>query len=451
MKRHFVIGTLVLFTSCSRVPDANDEQVKKLVHDRLTKQVHWDQAIAHNDEVQSLLNPLLNLLLEQEMSLDAVLQIALLNNPEIQATFQELGIAHADLVQAGLFQNPFFEGFIRFPNRQKQSTNSELSINQGFLDIFLIPLKKKIKTTELEQAEFLVASRVLELAFSVQETYYKLQAEEQKCSLLEQLKEATGARALLATRQYQAGNISQLSQQKEQVGSLLCDLQLVTTKLEIATLRRKMQQLLGLAPSSENWRIKQELATLCEEEASVARLKELALSQRLDVAHVRLELKRFAQIGATKEWWAMTNPSLGISSERDTDGTTVLGPTLAFALPFFDHGQAERARLLALVKQSQHRLKGLELEVAIEVKKAQERVTLSRQKVLLVQEKLLPLQRSLVASSQAYYNQMALNLYSLLQTKEDELQTAIEYQMTLCDYWLAKVALERAVGGTNYQ
>lgn len=230
MKRHFVIGTLLLFTSCSRVPDANDEQVKKLVHDRLTKQVHWDQAIAQSEEIQSLIA----LLLEQTVSLDAALQIALLNNPEIQATFQELGIAHADLVQAGLFQNPLFEGFIRFPNRQKRTTNSELSINQGFLAIFLMSLKKKIKTTELEQAEFLVASRVLELAFSVQETYYKLQAEEQKLSLLKQLKEATCARALLATRQYQAGNISQLSEQKQQVGSFLCDYWLAKVALERA-------------------------------------------------------------------------------------------------------------------------------------------------------------------------------------------------------------------------
>ncbi|MCL5875083.1 MAG: TolC family protein, partial [Candidatus Dependentiae bacterium] len=47
---------------------------------------------------------------------DAV-SIALQNNPDLQADFQNLGIAKADLVQAGLYTNPSINSVFRFPTR----------------------------------------------------------------------------------------------------------------------------------------------------------------------------------------------------------------------------------------------------------------------------------------------------------------------------------------------
>ena len=57
----------------------------------------------------------LQALLEGELTTNAAVQIALLNNAALQATFEELGIAQAELVQAGLLKNPVFAGHVRFP------------------------------------------------------------------------------------------------------------------------------------------------------------------------------------------------------------------------------------------------------------------------------------------------------------------------------------------------
>lgn len=437
-------GSICLCAACTKVPQANDCQVASLVQERITKRVHWNQGSLEDKQVQCCIEHLLL----HDLKLDSAIQIALLNNPQIQANFEELGIAKADLVKAGLFQNPIFEGFVRFPNRSSLATNTEFSVTQGFLDVFLIPLRKKVAATELEQAEFRVANVVLDLAFDVREAYYSLQAEQTKFDLLERLVEVTGASNLLAQKQHQAGNINDLELQKHTSQYLEAKLELSKTQNQIANVRQELNSLLGLRPSLANWRIPKELPELPEEEISQESLFSLALSQRLDMAYARLEIKRIVEMGATKEWWAYTDPGIGISGERDTDGARVLGPSVSTVLPFFDHGQADRARLFSMLKQSEHRLQALEIDVLSQVKRSSDQLRINRNRVTIYCDELLPLQEKIIATSQNFYNVMGLSVYKLLQNKQQELQAKIEYTMALRDYWVTRVELDRAVGGT---
>ncbi|HWW61138.1 MAG TPA: hypothetical protein VN181_07215, partial [Thermoanaerobaculia bacterium] len=48
-------------------------------------------------------------------SADDAVAIAVANNPRLQATLAELGIARADLLEVSTIRNPLFEAEIRFP------------------------------------------------------------------------------------------------------------------------------------------------------------------------------------------------------------------------------------------------------------------------------------------------------------------------------------------------
>lgn len=440
-------GTIYLCSSCTRVPQANDCQVSSLVQERITKRVHWNQGTQEDSRVQCCIEHLL----QQDLNVDMAIQIALLNNPKIQANFEELGIAQADLVQAGLFQNPIFEGFVRFPNKSSLVSNIELSMTQGFLSVFLIPLRKKIAASELEQAEYQVASVVLDLAFNVQETYYSLQTEQTKLDLLELLVEATSASNLLAVKQREAGNINDLELQNHTSLYFQAKLELSKTQNQIANLHKELNTLLGLRPSQANWHIPNELPGLPVDEISKETLHALALSQRLDMAYLRLEIRRISEMGATKDWWAYTDPAVGISGERDADGIRVLGPTLSTALPFFDHGQAGRARLFSMLKQSEQRLKALEIDVLAEVTRSLDQLHINRKRVSIYHNEFIPLQKTIIATSQNFYNVMGLSVYKLLQNKQEELHAKIEHAIALRDYWVSRVELDRAVGGTVHK
>ncbi|MEN6624546.1 MAG: TolC family protein, partial [Smithella sp.] len=269
-----------------------------------------------------------------------------------------------------------------------------------------------------------------------------------KLELLELFVDVSSANNLLAVKQHEAGNINALELQNHTRQFLQAKLDLSHTQNQIAELRKILNTLLGMRPSQNKWHLTNDLPILPEEEVLKETLHDLALSQRLDVAYARLEIKRILQMGATKEWWAFTDPAIGVSGERDVDGTRVLGPTISTSIPFFDHGQADRARLLSLLKQSEHRLEALEIDVLAEVTRSYNQLLINRERVTIYQNEYMPLQENIITTSQNFYNVMGLSVYILLQNKQEELNAKIEYTSALKDYWLTRVELDRALGGT---
>lgn len=429
---------------CTTVPPADDVRVASLVECRMDQEVCWNQGCEEDCQVDNAIEQLL----EQELTVDSAVQIALLNNPTIQATFEEIGIAQADLVQAGLFQNPIFDGYVRFPDHPSLQLNTAFSITQTFLDLFLIPLRKKIAEVELEQAHLRVANAVLNLAFTVQETFYDLQAEQMKQPLLALLEQAAEAAKELAEAQKQQGNINDLALQSRLTEYLESQIVYTQNQMEQIRLREKMNQLLGLS-SNGCWQLTDHLPELPEEEVPIECLESIALSQRLDLEIARREVERTARMLGIKQWWAYTDLAAGISTEHEAEGFQETGPALAGAVPLFNYGQADRARLYALYRQRCEQQKALEITVLSEVRSARDRVAVNRELVLIYQKEIIPLQEQIVSTSQTFYNTMGLSIYHLLDMKKQEIRVKIDSTANLRNYWISQVELSRALGGNQ--
>ncbi len=443
----FTLGILCLFClGCTRVPQADDCRVASILNNKIDKEVRWNRACYEDDRVHCVVQSLL----QQELVIDSAVQIALLNNPEIQAIFEEIGIAQADLVEAGLFQNPIFDAYIRFPDHHSLQLNTALSVTQSFLDVFLIPLRKKIAAVELEQAYLRVANVILNLSFDVQETFYNLQAEQIKQNFLVSLIQATEAANQLAVGQRQQGNINDLELQSRMNEYLESKVALAQSQVELIRLRERMNKLLGLSSSELCWRIIDELPELPEKEIPAECLESVALSQRLDLEIARWEVKKIARMLGLKQWWAYTNVAAGISTEHEAEGFQETGAAFAGAIPIFNYGQADRARLYSMHRQSLEREKALEIEVLSEVRSARDQLFVNRNLVLTYQMELLPLQEQIISMSQRFYNTMGLSVYKLLDAKRQELQMQINYKLNLRNYWISRVELDRALGGSLY-
>ncbi len=105
-----------LLSACDSAPkDAGYGDVRQLVSDRTGLVVQWDCGTADDQEVAMAVAKMLHV----QLNADQAAQIALLNNHHLQATFEDLGIAQADLVQAGLLKNPVFDLGVRFPDRAR--------------------------------------------------------------------------------------------------------------------------------------------------------------------------------------------------------------------------------------------------------------------------------------------------------------------------------------------
>ena len=179
--------TITSFVTCSsilamtipagsaREKEGAFQGVQQSVQERSGKTVRWeeDQA-AHEQALQEVRQ-----LLRKPLTVDTAVQIALLNNRSLQATFEEIGLSAADLIEAATFPNPRFDLAIRFPDKPPSGTYIDYGAAIDFLSIIMIPLKKRVAKDQLEAAALRVADTTLELISQVKSAFYSLQASQE--------------------------------------------------------------------------------------------------------------------------------------------------------------------------------------------------------------------------------------------------------------------------------
>ena len=438
-----------VFSGCASVPkDAGFSDVQNIIEQRIGRRVHWNQGTSEDAAVVDVVRSML----QQELTIDEAVQIALLNNRSLLATYEELGIAQADLVQAGLLRNPTFGASFRFPDKTvggHRSTNTEFSVVQDFLDLLVRPLRKKVAATQFEQTKLRVGNAVLNLAAEVRSFYYTLQADEQTLEMRRTVVQATEAAVDIATRQHDAGTLKTLDLANQQGFHDQAKLDMTRTDIQIVANRERLNRLMGIWGADTIWKLPERLPELPESEIPMEHLESIAVSQRLDLAAARQETQVIAHaLSLTRRYRYFYVFDVGVDSEHDVaDDVTFTGPNLTLELPIFDRRQASISRLEAQLRQSLQRLASLAIDIRSEVREIRERLLAARNVAKYHHDSILPLRQRIVDESQLYYNGMLIGVYELLLAKQNQINAGREYIETLRDYWIARSDLERAVGG----
>lgn len=443
-KRILILPVSLGMAGCAAAPkNAGFPDVEKMVRQRAGKEVHWNEAPA----AEAAMNQALQTLLKEELTVDKAVQVALLNNRSLQATFEELGIARADLIQAGLLKNPVFSGHARFPEGSGQ-TNVELALGEEILDVLFIPLRKKLARAQFEKAKIQVSDAVLNLITEVKRAYYNFQAAGQVKGMQESALQAAQAAQELAANQFKAGNINQLQLSNEQAAYQQAQVEFLRSDADFITERETLSQLLGLSEEeTKSWKITAQLPELLPADLPLDVLETLAMNQRLDLAAARKEIEVFERALSLARVGVIPSPEVSIDTEVEPGGDRVTGPDWNVALPIFDHRQADKARAQAQIRQSRNRLAALEVKARSEVRAAKGKMAISREIALRFRESLVPLRKRIIDLSLEHYNFMLIGAYQILQAKQNEIAAAREYSEAMRDYWVARAELERAVGG----
>jgi outer membrane protein, heavy metal efflux system len=438
------ICALTLPAGAAREKDDAFRSVQKSVQERTGKGVRWEQDQAARE--QALQN--VRQLLRKPLTADTAVQIALLNNRSLQATFEEIGLSVADLIEAATIPNPRFDLEIRFPDKPPSGTYIDYAAVIDFLSIIMIPLKKRVAKDQLEAAALRVADATLELVSQVKTAFYSLQASQQLLRRFKEIVDTNSASLDLAQRQYEAGNIKDLALAQRQTSYSRSRLDVASTEAEIRRNRERLDRLLGLWGADTDWQIAGDLPEVPSSDLPIRGLERLAISQRLDLQAEYLRVtSQGKNLGLTKSFRLLGALDFGVNSERETDSQTRTGPSFAIELPIFNQGQARIARGEAALRQARAKFEALAIDVRSQIRELRDELTSKREIARFYQEELLPGQRRILNESLANYNAMEIGNFELFTTKAEEARTEREYVEAARDYWITRAELERAVGG----
>lgn len=433
--------TLALHACAAVAPRASFPEVSTLAAQRgLAQRLAWR-------ETGDQLDAKADALLASPLDADAAVQVALLRNPSLQASYEDLGIAEADLVQAGLLRNPVLSGSAAPAVGAAASPKYEFDVAQSLLDLLLRPSRGRIAGAQLEEAKLAVAGKVLALAAAVRSAYFALAGARQLSRVLDVVARAADTSASFAERMHDAGNLNDLDLASERALASQAHSELLKSRADEIAPHEHLARLLGISGAG-TFRIVDGLPPLPARDPDVAEMLELAGRQRLELLAARQEQVVLREgLEAARAFRYLGDVEVGAGASKESgEGYFVVGPSAALELPLFDQKQAQIAGLEAKLRRSERHGEAVALDVASEVRGAVATLRAERELADHQREALLPLRERIVALSQQQYDFMQIGTFELLLAKQAEVLGYRDYLSAVRDYWLAYAALERAVG-----
>ncbi|WP_372680187.1 TolC family protein [Desulfosarcina sp.] len=439
--RAVAVALLLVLTACTAVSREDvQDQVTRTVAQRMSQPVDWPVETLEEQRVQDKVRRML----DDTLTVEEAVAIAMLNNRELRAVLSRAEVARADLVQAGLLDNPVFGISILDGTA---GTQIEYSLFMDFLDVFTLSARKHLAAGELERARLEVAQAVLDLAAEVKQNYYALLADRQMLVLYDQVLDATGAAAELARRQYAAGNLSLRAQSLHQSFFAQAALEAARAESSYASDREKINRLLGLWGPMTAWQLPPTLPEPPSGLPAVADLERQAMTTRLDLAARQSQVQvAHMMLGYARQLRWLSLFGLGFTVERDVDGNYTRGPDLVIGLPIFNRSQGRMARLEAELLAVENQYAQMAIDLRAQVREADTRLNAAHDRLTHFREAILPLADRVLDETLKLYNGMLVDVYELLDAKASQISAVRDYIGTWRDFWIAWTDLERAIG-----
>lgn len=442
-RKLFSAGVLSLLAGCASIPqDRGLSDVQRHLN-----QHGGPQLATPGSTTAEQHRALLKQWLSRPVDAELAVRIAIVRHPRIREGYAALGIAQAELYDAARLANPTLSAAVLDSNAANSRPQITLGLVQNFANLLLLGPRKRIASGEVERAKLLTAQAVLVLAAEVETAYYQYVGAAQVAQMRQLVARAARISADLATRFYDAGNINRKELQQEQAAATDAEIEatLAAAKAEVA--RTELNRIMGLSAAESDWDAKLEITLPVAQEDNPQQLLNTANSQRLDLLAARREVVLLEDaLGLARSYRYLGSFELGVEYERESDGSRLLGPTLALELPIFNQGDGSVMRALARLERSRAQASQLEIDISNAVSLASKKVAVHRGLIQRYQQELIPQREEVVARMQELQLFMIIGQFELINAKQQEYDAYQGYIERLRDYWLARVELAREVG-----
>lgn len=434
--------SLLLLAGCTTFsPDGGMNDVSAITQERIGQPVQRSEA---NDDNPSVA---VKQLLAHPLSADAAMRVALLNNRGLQASLAELGVAEADLVQAGRLRNPGFS-FSRL--RAGDDIEIERTVLFDLAGLLTIPLRTKIEQRRFEQAKWQAASHAVRIAGDTRRAYFNAIAAQQSADYMAQVVEAAEAGAELASRMAKVGNWSKLDQAREQAFYADAVAQLARARHNAVSAREQLAKMLGVWGEDSAFKLPVRLPDLPATVQTGSDIESLAMQRRLDVQLAKRETEATASaLGLTKVTGFVNVFEASYTNKSETGSPRGNGYEIELALPLFDWGGARSAKAEAVYRQALHRTADTAIRARSEVREAYSAYRTAYDLARHYRDEVVPLRKKISDEILLRYNGMLASVFELLADSRAQINSvnaAIEAQR---DFWLTDSHLQMAVHGSG--
>jgi cobalt-zinc-cadmium efflux system outer membrane protein len=417
-------------------------QVADTVQFRLGKQISWDAGQYEDPAVHSAIEKQLS----RPLTADRAVQIALLNNRELQATYANIGIAQANLVQSELWKNPVLNGSVTFP-LAGGAPDYTFDLALKFIDILYIPLRRSVAESQLEETKLQVTAQVMRIAGQAYSGFIDYLAERQRVEVLaEAVKQATAVvESGKALRQ--AGNISEYDFESEVAQQVQVAAELARAQISAAQARERVNQLMGLTGSQTHWRSADRLPSIATKDPPTTDMERKAIAASIDLAVAR---QRVITTGRKYRVVDLTSlvPQLGAGGEVErTVGEKEAGPTFSVELAVFDWGQARRESARMEIRKARDEFTALAVRIRSVARLQRAKVLSSRQTATYYANTVVPQVQRLLETGLQQYNAMQIGVFQLLQARERQIRASLDYVTALSTYWKERARLAQILAG----
>ena len=385
----------------------------------------------------------LKTLLSSTLSSDAAVEISVINNQRVQAALAELGIAEADLVQAGRLRNPGV-------SYGRSSGNGEVETDRAIMfdlsGLLTMPLRRAIEERRFAQSQLQTALQIVRLATDTRRAYFQAVAEKQSVSYLQQVDQVAQASAELAQRMAKAGNWNKLDEAREQAFRYEVSVQLAKAEQAMRVSNERLIRLLGLSDPQLALKLPDRLPDLPLALRRVEEIETQALAKRLDVQAAKLDTESTAKsLGLTRVTRLVNVIDLGYQNKSSSNSALVQGYEVELTLPLFDWGGARVRRAESIYMRSFYRTADLALQARSEAREwygaYQTNFDIARQ----YRDEIIPARKRISDEFLLRYNGMLTSVFELLTDARPQIastNSAIDAQR---DFWVTDTELNFVV------
>jgi outer membrane protein TolC len=430
---------LALGGCASLAPDAGLNAVQDLTKERTGQELRWNRSETMAADIRATVRQVL----ARPLSVDDAVQIALINNRGLQATYADLGIADADLVAASWPHNPSFT-FSHLQGGGIKEIERAFALNVAGL--LAMPLTIRMERERLAATQLAVSAQVLAVAAQTRRAYFRAVAAAQTAKYTEQVQVAADASAELAQRMVKAGNWTRLDQARQKTFSAEATAQVGRARHAATAAREALTRLLGLSGGDITFQLPERLPDLPNTVADATDLEAKALQNRLDIRAATQDAASLAaSLGLTKATRFINVLEVGYKTKSDSGVPLKRGYDISLELPLFDWSGAKVAKAEFLYMQSVDRAAEAATNAQSEVREAYSAYRTAFELARQYRDELVPLRKQISDENQLRYNGMLISVFELFADAREQVLSVNASIEALRDFWLAASDLDSAV------